>query len=688
MFVSRQLPARRIPARTACCLPVLLLAGLILASAARSESAHTVGPFAGRSVTEVVEQLRAEGLPVIYSDNLVSPSMRVTSEPLAGSTAEMLAQMLAPHSLALHEAEGAFYVVAIVNQEADAGQGSLLVLVRSAADGSALQAADVRLQGTAVKGREIGNGAYQFPGLESGKRVIVASAPGFVAQRAEVNVPAGGRISTRLLLPSSSAFETVTVTASRYDLDNIAALGGTYLSQQNIEMMPGHRDDPLRSAQQLPGIASTDFSAQSYVRGGDRDEVAILFDGIELLDPFHIRDYQNVFSTFDENAISGLQVYTGGFPAEFGGRMSGIVALAPLEPDTGLHAAIGVSALNTSVLTHGRIMDDRGSWLISGRRSNLGEILSRTKFGKPEFNDIYARFAYQLSPDTDISFSGIIANDRVLIVAEDELSEQNQASSRTRNSHFWTRMNNRWNDNLESATTVFFGDIFNARAGFINDPEKIVGDIVDVRDVRMFGISQDWSWRNSAEALTRWGVDLRRNTARYDYRGQADYRGIYAAYESVPDQRNIAVKVTPAGNSLGAYASQRRQFGARWFVETGLRWDKQTYLPVKDSQWSPRASLLFKASDSVDVRASLGRYAQIDGIHELQVEDGITDFFRAQRANHAILGLDYRYSKRLAFRAELFYKYMSALRPRFENQLNNLELLAELEPDRIRRGAG
>ena len=565
------------------------------------------------------------------------------------------------------------------------GTGSLLILVRDAADGAALQDAHVTVVGNAASGRALGNGAYQFPGLDAGNRTVVVSAQGFSKQQIDVAVPPGGRVSKRfLMLPSSAAFETVTVTASRYDLENVMGAGSTYFTQQNIELMPGHRDDPLRSAQQLPGIASTDFSAQSFVRGGDRDEVAILFDGIELIDPFHVRDYQNIFSTFDQYAIAGLQIYTGGFPAEFGGRMSGVVALEPVDPEPGLLTAIGISVLNTSVLSQGRVFDDRGSWVLSGRRSNLGEIISRTRFGKPDFNDIFGRVSYELTPNTDISLSGISANDRVLIVAENDLDEQNQASSRTRNSHVWARISNRWREDLESATTAFYGDIFNFRSGFINDPEKIIGDIVDVRDVRVFGLFQDWSWRTSDDVLTRWGFDIRRNSARYDYRGQADYSGIYAAYESVPDRRDVAVQAAPSGNSLSAYVSQRRQLSPRWFLESGLRWDKQTYIATRDSQWSPRSSMLFKISDRLDMRASLGRYSQIDGIHELQVEDGVADFFRAQRANHAILGLDYRLNKKVAIRAELFHKHMSALRPRFENQLNNLELLAELEPDRVR----
>ncbi len=636
------------------------------------------------SVVEVVEHYRAQGWRIIYSDSLLAEDLKVRVAQPDLSSLAALEELLAVHGLALHEADGVYYVVIAEPSAQSAEFGSLLVLIRESTAGRPLAGAEVTVRGASGTGRDLSNGAFQFANLAAGPRTLTASAPGYSPQTIRIEVPAGGRIATRVELAAlSSAFETLTVTASRYDLENVAGFAGTYFSQQKIEAMPGHRDDPLRAAHQLPGVASSDFSAQSFVRGGDRDEVAILFDGIELLDPFHIRDYQNAFSTFDQYAIAGLQIYTGGYPARFGGRMSGVVDLQPLEPEPGKRTAIGISALNTSVLSHGRLWDDRAGWLLSARRSNLGYVLKNSNLGEPEFNDIYLRASIDLAPASTLSLSSMVANDRVLIVAENEPDDQNQARSRTRNTHVWARLDHDWGGGLSSQFTAFYGDIANTRTGLINDPEKIIGSVSDVRDVEVFGMNQDWQWRSSPTVLSQWGLDWRRNEARYAYRGEAEYRGFYAAYEGVPAQRAIAIDAAPDGNSLAAYFSQRRQLSPRWYLEAGLRFDQQTYVAGNDSQWSPRASVLYRANDRLDLRASFGRYAQADGIHELQVEDGIDRFQEAQRADHLILGMDYRFSEHLALRAELFHKRMNALRPRFENQLNNLELLAELEPDRV-----
>jgi len=85
-----------------------------------------------------------------------------------------------------------------------------------------------------------------------------------------------------------------------------------------------------------------------------------------------------------------------------------------------------------------------------------------------------------------------------------------------------------------------------------------------------------------------------------------------------------------------------------------------------------------------DVRFSWGRYHQSQGIQELQIEDGVTTFFPAQRADHIIVGINHRISDSLSVRFEVFQKEMSALRPRFENLYDKLALIPELQPDRVR----
>jgi outer membrane receptor protein involved in Fe transport len=123
----------------------------------------------------------------------------------------------------------------------------------------------------------------------------------------------------------------------------------------------------------------------------------------------------------------------------------------------------------------------------------------------------------------------------------------------------------------------------------------------------------------------------------------------------------------------------------RLAIELGLRWDTQSYAETdSDRQWSPRINLLYEARDTTRLRASWGRYGQFQGINELQVEDGIDEFFPTQKVDHAILGLEQELPAGLALRIEGYRKDYRELRPRYESLFDPLSLVPELRWDRVR----
>jgi hypothetical protein len=94
--------------------------------------------------------------------------------------------------------------------------------------------------------------------------------------------------------------------------------------------------------------------------------------------------------------------------------------------------------------------------------------------------------------------------------------------------------------------------------------------------------------------------------------------------------------------------------------------------------------VLHALNSKTELRFSWGRYYQSQGIHELQIEDGVTDFFPAQQADHIIAGISRRLGNNHSIRLELFQKDMNDLRPRFENLYDPLALIPELQADRVR----
>ncbi|NIL95134.1 MAG: TonB-dependent receptor [Woeseiaceae bacterium] len=482
---------------------------------------------------------------------------------------------------------------------------------------------------------------------------------------------------------AEAEIEAIVISASRYEILSELAASRFVIDQRTIQNMPDIGQDPMRVVQRLPGAAASGASAKTHFRGGEHDEIGIMLNGHGLFDPFHIRDYQSVFSAIDSRAIEGVEVFTGGFPVRFGDLMSGLVLMESLESVEPRHTEVGISVFNTSFLTAGN-EDDR-NWVVSARRGNL-DLVINSEYGSPSYYDVFGEFSVDLTSDVTLSFNALIADDSVEVILETDPAELEWVRSRTRNAQLWMQLDNRWSDEL-SSKLVLSGIIFdNRRKGSLGDAEKIVATVLDDREVEQFSFRQDWMFNSSESHLMQWGIEAMYSRAHYDYANSAEYFGLPAMYEDQPESSSRAATADPRGSSYSLYFSDRWRVSDKTVLEWGLRWDDQTYIDgiSSDSQLSPRFNLMRTVGDKTELRLSWGRYHQSQGIHTLQIEDGITNFWPAQRADHAIVGLRHLFGDDIALRVELFEKQMHQVRPRFENLFDPLSLIPEVQPDRVR----
>ena len=516
--------------------------------------------------------------------------------------------------------------------------------------------------------------------LESHSLTLQADAGVFLVVRTSDD-SASIATTPAVVATTPPVIENITVSASRYEISRDASTSKFLIDRRTIENMPDVGEDPVRITHRLPGAAASGASARAHFRGGEQGEVGIILNGHRLFDPFHVRDYQNIFSAIDSRAIDGVEVYTGGFPVRFGDRMSGLVLMESLNAEKPRYTEIGVSVFNTSLLFAGSDNDKR--WLFSARRGNLDLVID-PKFGKPSYYDVFTQFQFDIGPEMTFSANALYADDQVTVVLESDPNEREAASSTTRNAQVWVQLDNRWSDQLSSRTSLSFVSYSNRRTGLLDDEEKIVATVSDNRDVEQIGIAQDWTYRPSDKHLMQWGINFFNGDAHYEYNGQAEYFALQALYDG-PSDISRSLTSSPSGASYALYFADRRKLSPKTVLEWGLRWDDQTYTDIaSDSQLSPRISLLRKLGENTELRISLGRYHQSQGIHELQVEDGIANFWPAQRADHLIAGLTHNFSNHISLRVEAFYKDMQNARPRFENLYDPLGLIPELQADRIR----
>ncbi len=663
---------------------IFLFFAAVLCLISPSAPAVEIGLFTGRSITSVLEQYRSEGWSITYSSNLIDDSMLVREEPAGADPVSIVREILGSYDLTLLQIDDLYLVVRTEDAMERKNQGSLLVLVNNPSSTVELEGISVTASVALPAPTVLGNGALKFTGLNAGTVEVEISIPGFVTEHHTIEIKPGN-ISVVLFEPAPSRweFETVIVTTSRYQLQRELSASVFHINQRAIQSLPDLGDDPIRAAQRLPGAAAGGISAKTHIRGGVDDEIAIILNGHRLLDPFHVRNFQNIFSTVDVRAISGMEVYTGGFPVRYGDRMSGVVLIESMKPEKLRHTEIGLSAYNTSFLSAGSFSGGDIDWLVSARRGNL-DLVIKSALGQPRYSDFFLELGGEISPNATLSLNVLLASDRVLVITDDKPGEQERSASEADNTQYWIRLKNQWSDDLSSTTVLSVDAIRNDRVGFVIDP-AIVGSVDDRREADIVNLRQDWQWFVNAGYLLQWGFEAQRSEAVYQYRSTVDYFEINEAVAGLPASISRDISARPEGDTYAAYVSNRLRLGPHAVMELGFRWDRQKFLNAEpDARLSPRASFLYSLGPKTDLRLSWGRYYQFQDIQELQVEDGGSTFFPAQRADQLIVGMQHRLPGSFLLRVEAFSKTMESLKPRFENLFDTLSILPEIQSDRVR----
>jgi TonB dependent receptor/TonB-dependent Receptor Plug Domain len=476
--------------------------------------------------------------------------------------------------------------------------------------------------------------------------------------------------------------EEVVVASSRYRLADESLLERTFLTQAELEALPRLAEDSLKAVHRLPGAATNGFSGLAYMRGGEQSETLVVFDGLPMYEPFHLRVLSSPASIFDPRTLDSMDVHAGGFTAEFGDRMSAVIDARSIRPEADRYYEAGLSVFYASALASARFADGRGQWLASARRSNLDLISDMVKsdVGKPAYADGFGRLDYRLSDATSASLHMLLATDRSSLHDSEEIEF---ANADYRNAYVWGTLDHEWSPALRSSLLLSYSEVTAHRNGTVEDPGRRTGFVDDDRDYHVFGAKLDGSW-TSPRWLHRAGVEYRSLAARYRYASEVTFEPDYPFPGDPGGTIARDVRPTPDGNHIAVYASSRLRVTDRLTAELGARWDEQTYGADADEQFAPRVNLAYELSAATRLRASWGEFQQAQSINELQVEDGVTAFGPTQRAEMIVLGLEQELPAGLELRVEAYDKDYRVLRPRYENLLDPLSLLPELRWDRVR----
>ncbi len=661
--MSARAASARLGGATALVLVLWIAAGPLAAEDEPSPA------FRGVPLTAALERLRAAGLKILYSSDLVRPDMRVLLEPRGRWPREILDEILAPHGL--ESRPGPAGAILIVHAPP---AGSIRGVVVLGGTEEKLPGVRVTAAGTPVEAVTDVHGKFATGPLAPGTYVVQFQLDGFVTQQVE-DVPVRPGSATRLrfeMAPRGPIAERVVVRPRG------GSLGGgpearQALNRDELEAYPELAHDPLLAAGRLTGVATVEGTGALHVRGGAGDEVAIVLDGLDLYAPYHLADRGGPISAVDSRNVAGMQLLSGAFRAEYGGEMSGVIELDSVTPSDDLQTELAYSTSDSRVVSRGGF-GDRATWLVSARRGDPSlylDAISADPSYQPQYWDAFGKARFRLSERTSLSVDFLHAHD--YLAGEDgilvqTIQDPGTFRSQYTSSYVWANVENVWSPEKYSRTLVSLGRLGSSRDG----SSARVAEVTDDRSTGFLGLRHD-AWMRSGRQLWKWGAEIERLDASYRYVSTPAAAGI--------DPRDTDLH--PSGTSAGVYVADRILVTRSLGIEVGVRWDGQTYVSGGAGSVNPRVNLDYALDDRTTLRAGWGYFSQAQKIHELQVEDGVTDFHDAQRAEHRVLGIEHVLSGGYRISASAYQKLVDDPAPRFENLLDPRSFFPEAGADRV-----
>ena len=275
------------------------------------------------------------------------------------------------------------------------------------------------------------NGNYKITGIPEGEHEVRFSAIGYQTKVVEVIIYPNKTTELNVTLSEAVIeIESVQVTGMKVQQQNDTRTSLIDLNPRNAKILPGAAEDVLRTLQSLPGVlAPNDFSSQLVVRGSGPDQNLIIMDDVEIFNPYRL---YGVVSMFNPDAVSDVNLMSGGFPAKYGDRLSAVLDVTNREGDNSknLRGNINVSIVDANIVLEGKNpFNVKGSWLVNSRRTyydlviepfvkSAGLVDDNTSF--PNFYDFQAKLVLGPFKGHKLLLNGIISRDGVDVVSGEE----------------------------------------------------------------------------------------------------------------------------------------------------------------------------------------------------------------------------------------------------------------------------
>lgn len=458
-----------------------------------------------------------------------------------------------------------------------------------------------------------------------------------------------------------------------------------------VQEMPGAMNDVFRVIQTIPGvIISNDYLSQFSIRGGTYDQNLILLDDVEIFNPYRL---YGVMSMFNPEIISEMNFYSGGFPAQYGGRLSSVLDVNTREGNSTKYLSGGINSnlLSANILLEGKLPETlKGSWILSYRRTyydlfakpffeNYGLSYNTTTL--PNFYDLYSKISLEPFSNHKILFSTFISSSNASLDNYNSFTNYDEIDifDKSKNNLFslaWHYIPDR---NLTNKVIISwsFNKGCNNLSGNTLDPAFIpLSETEDIdlnRSHFQKFVSADMnylfskltidnkseiSFGHNNKITSGIGIDFIKSTVKID------------------DEISPSVKASLSNSNTGLFISQINEIVYHtkykfylqneikvfpdFTIAPGLRIDY--YELLNKAYTSPRINFLYELNNNFNLTGALGIFYQAPGFEKV-FDTGIMLNFnksnsknlKAEESIHNILGIEY-HDKDWLLKTEVYYK--------------------------------
>jgi hypothetical protein len=535
-----------------------------------------------------------------------------------------------------------------------AQKGSVRGFVYDKENGEAIMFCNVIIEGKSIGASTDVNGFFNITNVPVGKHTLFVTYVGYDTLRQEIVLKDKQILNQKLeISPSSVQIETVTVSADRQEMKTEVKVSVTKITPKDIKIIPaiGGEPDLAQYLQVLPGVVFTgDQGGQLYIRGGSPIQNKVLLDGMIVYNPFHSI---GLFSVFDTDLMRNANIYTGGFGAQYGGRISSIMDITTKDGNKNrLAGKVSTNTFGSKLMLEGPFFKKGGnsSFIMSAKTSYLDKS-SKLLYtyidtaGLPySYTDLYGKISVNSSNGSKWSLFGYNYRDKVSYKDVSNLGWKSGGIG----SNFIL---------VPSGNSTIIEGAFAYSSYLIRLEEAIVNP-------RQSGIN---------------GFNLGLNFTTFNADNELQYGLEVLGYQTDFDFTNATGLLTEQkenSTELSGFIRYKIKTN-KLILDPGIRIYKYNSIAAT---FEPRLGAKFLATDNLRFKLAAGKYSQNlvstnsdqDVVNLfygfLSAPDNLPDEFKGeevvnglQMANHLILGLEYDISSKIDFNLEGYVKDFTQL---------------------------